>query len=247
MAEKSITATEPSSTEDSPKQPPTRERIIALALEYLREVGPVAFETKELANRGGFTQSQVNYHFGSRDGLLVEVMTRLLVDHIEENTAKVEAHDDPMDGLMAWVDTVIEFVIDWGPTATLVSSPDLFSSPTNVEPWRKQGAASEVLDASERSSTVLFSALYAIQRGRKYKRVNRAKMAAIAVTNQRVTNAVVIIGMATGGFGRVWSQHLERPIFGFDPRKLLRRSVEQVANDLKKNPAPEVNETEYFD
>lgn len=231
----------------SAKEEPTRERLVRLSMEYLREVGPVAFETKELANRGHFTQSQVNYHFGSRDGLLVEVMTRILIDHIEDCIARVEAETDPVKGLMGFVDAVIDFTVEYGPTAALVSSPDLFTSAAQLEPWRREGAASAVLDASERSSTVLFSACYAIQRGRKYKRVNRAIMGAVAVTNPRVTNAIVLIGFACGGFARVWTQHLARPIFGFDPRKLLRKSILQVANDLSRSTGADVDETDYFD
>ena len=210
-------------------------------------MGPVAFETKELANRGQFTQSQVNYHFGSRDGLLVEAMTSILVDHINDSIARVEAETDPIKGLLAFVDSVIFFAVEFGPTALLVSSPDFFTSPSNLEPWRREAAASTVMDASERSSTVLFSACYAIQRGRDYKPVNRAMMGAIAVTNPRVTNSVVIIGMACGGFARVWTQHLAKPIFGFDPRRLLRKSVLQIAKDLRGSLEVGFDEADYFE
>ena len=54
-------------------------------------MGPVAFETKELANRGQITKSQVNYHFGNPKGPLVEAMTRILVDHINDSITRDEA------------------------------------------------------------------------------------------------------------------------------------------------------------
>ena len=52
--------------------PSTREQILALAQEYLLESGPAGFEVKELARRGWFHQSQINYYFGSKQGLLAE-------------------------------------------------------------------------------------------------------------------------------------------------------------------------------
>lgn len=208
------------------------------------EVGPANFEAQTLASRGLTNQSQINYYFGSRAGLIVEAAEALLTDHIDAVIAAVESHNDPRDCLTAWCDQVIAFNTSNGATAALVAFPDLyFPSPGDA---RQHYVSRNVLDASERVGAVLMSVMYALARGKKYRRLNRARVAVAALAMPRVTNSVVMIGMAAAGLSQVWEQHQKEPIFGFDPRKAFRRGVDQIAADLSRSPLPVEDDSEFF-
>lgn len=222
---------------------PTREQILAQAQEYLLEAGPAAFEAKELARRGWFQPSQVNYYFGSKRDLIAVAADALFVAHIDNVIDQVEAHSDPREGLEAWCRSIIAFNTSNGATAALVAFPRLFLPEADTDPERY--IASSVLDSSERVGTVLLSVMYAIARGRPYRRLNRARVALVAVTMPRVTNSVVMVGMAAAGLAQVWEQHLQKPIFGFDPRKAFLKGVRQIAADLANEPAPQLADDDF--
>lgn len=228
-------------------QPPstTKAKILNAAISLLKEVGPTSFETKEVANRAGVNQSQVNYHFGSRDGLLAEASWVIFEQHNTRMMVAIEAQEDPRRGIEAYVEHVIDFTTSYPGVGVLVGFPQLFA-PT-LESWRRDSAALHNLDASEKMATVLISCTYAIHTGKKYKRLNRAKIALVSVRYPRVVDAVVLIGMAMGGFAQVWGQHNERPMFGFDPRRSLRRAVNTELNYLAKGSSTQESEdTDLF-
>ncbi len=51
----------------------TRERIVAAALEALRDGGIAGISARSIARHGGFNQALIFYHFGSVQGLLMAV------------------------------------------------------------------------------------------------------------------------------------------------------------------------------
>jgi AcrR family transcriptional regulator len=51
----------------------TRARIVAAALDLLRDEGIAGFSARGIARRGGFNQALIFYHFGSVEGLLIAV------------------------------------------------------------------------------------------------------------------------------------------------------------------------------
>lgn len=53
-------------------QPSTREKLIMIAIEDIRDVGPADFSPMRVCDRLGLKHPLVNYHFGNRDGLLAE-------------------------------------------------------------------------------------------------------------------------------------------------------------------------------
>jgi len=222
----------------------TREQILQVAVEYLMESGPAGFEAKDLAQRGWFNASQVNYYFGNKNALIAEAADALFTEHVNSIIAAVEAQSDPHRGLQVWCDKVVEFNTANGATAALVAYPDLFlkfpdsdsSAPSNAQ----------VLDLTERVGTVLFSVVYAIARGKPYHRLNRGKVAFVALAMPRVTNSVVMIGMGAAGLAQVWEQHKREPIFGFDPRRAFLKGVNQIVKDLAKETPPDFGE-DIFD
>lgn len=52
--------------------PSTREKIIMIAIEDIRDVGPADFSPMRVCERLGLKHPLVNYHFDNRDGLLAE-------------------------------------------------------------------------------------------------------------------------------------------------------------------------------
>lgn len=53
-------------------EPSTREKIIMIAIEDIRDVGPADFSPMRVCERLGLKHPLVNYHFGNRDGLIAE-------------------------------------------------------------------------------------------------------------------------------------------------------------------------------
>src|ERR671930_2387915 len=55
-------------------QADTKQRVVAAALETLREDGFTAATSRAVAARGGFNQALVFYYFGSMDALLLAAL-----------------------------------------------------------------------------------------------------------------------------------------------------------------------------
>ncbi len=223
----------------------TRDQILQVAKTYLLESGPAGFEAKELAQRGWFNASQVNYYFGNRDSLIAAAADSIFTDHVNSIITAVEQHSDPLTCFRVWCEYVVEFNTSNGATAALVAYPDLFlqfPSEPAVAPGNSQ-----VLDLTERVGTVLMSVLYAIARDKPYRRLNRSKVAFVALAMPRVTNSVVMIGMAAAGLAQVWEQHKREPIFGFDPRKAFLKGANQIIKDLTKSQIPDLDDPEIFE
>ena len=78
-------------------EPTTREKIIMIAIEDIRDVGPADFSPMRVCDRLGLKHPLVNYHFGNRDGLLSEATwwayqqwTRSVRDCIQKAPANAE-------------------------------------------------------------------------------------------------------------------------------------------------------------
>lgn len=82
---------------------PTRERLLEAALAYVTEngIGDVGF--RELARALGTTHRMLGYHFGSKDGLLVEIV-RTVEQRQRDALAGVAGGDDDGDTDLGPVD-----------------------------------------------------------------------------------------------------------------------------------------------
>ena len=54
------------------ENPKAREQILALTVIRVGEEGPVSFSSNQIAKDLGLAAGSINYHFGSREGLLAE-------------------------------------------------------------------------------------------------------------------------------------------------------------------------------
>ena len=78
-------------------EPSTREKMIMLAIEDIRDVGPADFSPMRVCDRLGLKHPLVNYHFGNRDGLIAEapwwayqLWSKNVVDSIQKAPANPE-------------------------------------------------------------------------------------------------------------------------------------------------------------
>jgi AcrR family transcriptional regulator len=85
-------------------EPSTRQKMIMLAIEDIRDVGPADFSPMRVCDRLGLKHPLVNYHFGNRDGLIAEatwwayqLWSKNVVDSIQKAPA------NPEDRLRAFV------------------------------------------------------------------------------------------------------------------------------------------------
>ncbi len=62
----------------------TRQRLVDAALELFTEHGLNAVSVRRIAEVAGVNQAMVNYHFGSKDGLIEEVVRTCAASHLAE-------------------------------------------------------------------------------------------------------------------------------------------------------------------
>jgi AcrR family transcriptional regulator len=72
---------------------PTRERLLEATLAYVAEHGVADVGFRELARALGTTHRMLGYHFGSKEGLLVEVV-RAVENDQRQALAELSADDD---------------------------------------------------------------------------------------------------------------------------------------------------------
>ncbi len=111
----------------------TRERLILLAIDEIRQSGPADFNARVVCERLGVKQSMIPYHFGSRDGLVVEATiwafrewSRHGIDMVRRTTG------DGDKRLRAFIKAEIEWATLMGPVALLVQYP-MLSEPVRIQ------------------------------------------------------------------------------------------------------------------
>lgn len=62
------------STATTPRALATRARVLAAAQDCVRELGPLGASSNEIARRAGVSWGVIQYHFGSREGILLAMI-----------------------------------------------------------------------------------------------------------------------------------------------------------------------------
>lgn len=90
-----------------------RAALVESTLRHLSSRGPVAVLPKEICEELGLSKALVNYHFGSRSGLVAEAMVLGSRRHLDELCVAVEAASaDPAHRLFAWVESKLAWAVD---------------------------------------------------------------------------------------------------------------------------------------
>src|SRR6056300_1312779 len=69
----------------------TRQDLINAADRLLPELGLTATTSRKIAAEAGTTVASVNYHFGSKDGLITEVVANHMVPVMQQMATDIEA------------------------------------------------------------------------------------------------------------------------------------------------------------
>jgi AcrR family transcriptional regulator len=117
----------------------TRERMILLAIDEMLKHGPADFNARFVCERLGVQQSMIPYHFGSRDGLIVESTiwayrdwSHYATDVLRKTSGKGEKR------LRAYINAELEWASRMGPIALLVQYP-MLSEPVRASLHEKYG------------------------------------------------------------------------------------------------------------
>jgi AcrR family transcriptional regulator len=117
----------------------TRERMILLAIDEMLKHGPADFNARFVCERLGVQQSMIPYHFGSRDGLIVESTiwayrdwSHYATDVLRNTSGTGEKR------LRAYINAELEWASRMGPIALLVQYP-MLSEPVRASLHEKYG------------------------------------------------------------------------------------------------------------
>lgn len=90
--------------------PSARRQLVDTAVQHLSQFGPAGVQPQEICRELGLSKGLVNYHFGGRDGLILEAMATAYEEYVDELSAAADAAGpDPVDRLVAWIDRQVEW------------------------------------------------------------------------------------------------------------------------------------------
>ncbi|MBX3273471.1 MAG: TetR/AcrR family transcriptional regulator [Sandaracinaceae bacterium] len=96
------------------KGPEARARILEAASQRLAEVGPEGLRLSALAQELGVSHQAILHHFGSREGLVAEVMKRAIDDLHRELAAGLMVLDDPAGGSRELIGRAFDVLVGQG-------------------------------------------------------------------------------------------------------------------------------------
>jgi len=98
-------------------------RLVEAAEELFAERGFEAVSVRDITKRAGMNIASVNYHFGSRDGLVAGVMIRYIAPINDERLARIEALERRWSGKSVPLEEILDAFVR--PLATQVRKSDL--------------------------------------------------------------------------------------------------------------------------
>jgi len=117
----------------------TRERLILLTIDEIKKHGPADFNARIVCERLGVKQSMIPYHFGSRDGLIVEATIWAYRDWSNYATEILrETAGSGEKRLRAYINAELDWASRMGPIALLVQYP-MLSEPVRAKLQEKYG------------------------------------------------------------------------------------------------------------
>src|SRR5690348_3623387 len=85
-----------------------RAQIVASAIEVIAELGFARASLAQIARHAGISKGVISYHFGSKDELMVEVVTRVYTAVAEHAVAKMQGVESASQLLRTHVLSVAE-------------------------------------------------------------------------------------------------------------------------------------------
>lgn len=95
------------------------------AVQHLAKLGPIGVHPQEICAELGISKALVNYHFGSREGLVLEAMVVGYERYVDTLWQAAEAAGtDPVERLMAWTDAQVQWTSEHQGLAAALDFPD---------------------------------------------------------------------------------------------------------------------------
>jgi AcrR family transcriptional regulator len=105
------------------------------AIVHLSKYGPSAVQPQEICRELGISKALVNYHFGTREGLIAEAMVLGYERYVVTLWEAAEAGgDDPIDRLLAWMERQVEWTTEHSGLAAALDFPDAAIGRTALDP-----------------------------------------------------------------------------------------------------------------
>ena len=206
-----------------------RTALLEAALVSLAEVGPVRTHPNDICREIGLSKALVNYHFGNREGLILEAMALGYERYVEHlSAAAAAAGPTALDRLVAWA----EAQVDWTSANPGLAAALNFPTVLGGEPTGSgDGAHDRILRAGRRN----FANLLAL--------VADARREALGSEPDPLETGLdgAIVGWLTLGLS-VWiaGRHLPTRSLGFGEHlPQARDRVRAAITDLVTRPAPE--------
>lgn len=97
---------------------------MAAAIDHLSIYGPAGFQPQEICRELGISKALVNYHFGTREGLVAAAIVVAYEQHADRLVAAAtDAGPGAVDRLMAWIDHMIEWTTTHSGLAAAIMFP----------------------------------------------------------------------------------------------------------------------------
>lgn len=204
-----------------------RSALLEAALVRISEVGPIRTHPNEICQELGLSKALVNYHFGNREGLVLEAIA-LGYERYVEHLAAVAAAAGPgaLDRLLAWVEAQVDWTASNPGLAAALNFPTVLGGEPTPE---RAGTADRIAEAGGRN----FDNLLAL--------VVEARREALGVEPDPVDTGLdgSVVGWLTLGLS-VWisGRHLPtRSLRYAEHLPLARAHVRAVVTDLVTRPA----------
>lgn len=121
----------------------SRGLLIETTIRHLASQGPSGVQPQEVCRELGLSKALVNYHFGGRDGLILEAMATAYERYVEELMAAAGAAGrDPVERLMAWIDRQVDWTAANPGLAAALDFPAVaIALPQSTDPVQQRLAA----------------------------------------------------------------------------------------------------------
>lgn len=120
--------------------PNAREQLVETTIRHLAVHGPAGVQPQEVCRELGLSKALVNYHFGGRDGLILEAMATAYERYVAELMEAAEAQgDDPVERLMAWIDRQVDWTASHPGLAAALDFPAVaIGAPSPKDPAQQR-------------------------------------------------------------------------------------------------------------
>ena len=223
----------------------THFEILELAEFLLGTKGISGFELKSIATQLGVAPSLIHHYYSSTEELIFDTVLFSYSKIINGIQSSNSLEKDPERVARAWIKGMLDWTLQYPGVCVIMEFPRQVlrdGSKKVTDPEAMLNAFLKEI-ATYGASNVAFmaSAVRALQKGKDFKSLPPAKIAALIATDSKFAMFASVMGFATIG-GGLWiagrrPSDKKNPMWmklGFDPTKQMQNSIEQFIQMVKK-------------